>query len=144
MRIDRLSWNGNASVSGHDALQMKSAIRQLEQAGVKASIVDRSTQLQNMRIFHIPQLAKHSKAVSAMFRLQLQAGGIHDVLRVSGDASLDLEGAAVRKLILPSLVPAHSDAYLLRDAEMYCEPDQKSCELVLMPLGGIAAEQTGN
>ncbi len=142
--VDQLSWNGNASVSRQDALQMKSAIRQLEQAGVKASIDERPMGPQHMRIFQIPQVGNHPSDVSAIFRLQIQAGGIHDVLRVSGDASLDAEEGAVRKLVVPSLVPAHSDAYLLRDAGMYCEPDRKSCELVLKPLGSIAAEQERN
>jgi tetratricopeptide (TPR) repeat protein len=144
LRVDQLSWNGIASGSDPDALRMKSSIQELQRQGFKASVVARTTELQNMRIFHIPQLAKHSTAVSAMFRLQLQAGGIRDALRVSGEASLDSEEDAIRKLVLPTLVPAHSDAYLLRDAEMYCEPGEKSCEFVLMPLGSIAAEQAGN
>ncbi|MGA7885043.1 MAG: hypothetical protein WCA44_04825, partial [Acidobacteriaceae bacterium] len=72
------------------------------------------------------------------------AGGVRGVMRVSGDASLDAEADAVRKVALPALVPSHSAAYLLRDAVVTCSPGQKECELVLIPLSGIQAERAGN
>ena len=142
LRIDQLSWNARvAAVADPDHLQLGDAIQRLKSQGYRTSIGDPAIDLQNARTFHIPAPSTYSSFRSATFRLQLQADGIHNVLRVSGDASLDPEADAIHKLVLPPLVPAHSAAYLLRDAVVTCSPGQKECELVLIPLSNITAEQ---
>lgn len=145
LRIDQLSSGGIVAPGANPDQQMlRDAIQRLKQEGFKTSIGDPSIDLQNARTFHITPKSPYSSFTSATFRLQLQAGGVRGVMRVSGDASLDAETDAVRKVALPALVPAHSAAYLLRDAVVTCSPGQKECELVLIPLSGIQAERAGN
>jgi hypothetical protein len=100
--------------------------------------------LQNERTFTLPVKTASKSYESATFRLQFSAGASPDVLRVSGDSSLDSVSDEIRKLQLPSLVPTHSTARVLRDAVVTCSPGKKDCFFVLMPLGGINAEGVSN
>ncbi len=145
LRIDQLSWKENVSQNQTgDQQQLREAILTLKSQGYRTSIGDPAIDLQNARTFHFVLRSPYSSFASATFRLQLQAGGVRNLLRVSGDASLEQEGDAIRKLALPPLVPAHSGAYLLRDAVVTCSPGQRQCELVLIPLTPISVEQAGN
>ena len=145
LRIDELSWKDQVvSSEVADQQQLREAIQQLKSEGIRSSVGDPAFDLQNARIFNIPLRSSYHSAVSATFRLQLQAGGIHSVLRVSGDTSLESGTESIHRLGLPHLVPTHSSAYLLRDAIVTCSSSAKNCMLVLMPIGGIYAEQAGN
>jgi uncharacterized protein HemY len=122
----------------------KTAITRLEKAGIKPIANSAATSQQEDRTFHLPLKTAYKSYVSAMFRLQLSAGAAREVLRVSGDPSLDVATEAIRALQLPRYVPAQSTARLLRDAVVTCSPGQKDCFLVLVPLGGIDVENASN
>lgn len=144
LRVYEIAPNG-PSESDPDALRVPEAIKRLRKAGVKpVSDGATVTASQDKRTFALMLKTAHKDYVSATFRLQFSAAGIHDLQRVSGSASLDEAASPIRQLKLPRLVPTHSTARILRDAVVTCSPGQKDCYFVLMPLGGIQAEQVGN
>ncbi|HEU5352232.1 MAG TPA: DUF3857 domain-containing protein [Terracidiphilus sp.] len=145
LRVEKLSWKDRVAPGQvADQKELRAAMQQLKQEGVRTSVDDPAIELQNARTFHIKLRSSYKSFVSATFRLQLEAGGVRNVLRVSGDAQLDSVTDAIRKLSLQHLVPAHSSAYLLRDAVMTCPPGSENCVLVLLPMGPIGAERSGN
>jgi hypothetical protein len=120
------------------------AIQRLALSGVKSKVGDPAKVLQDERTLKLTLSSAPPSYVSAIFRMQLTANAAPDVLRVSGDSSLDTASEQIRKLQLPNLVPTHSTARVLRDAVISCSAGKKDCYLVLMPLAGIQAERTVN
>jgi predicted Zn-dependent protease len=136
--------SGPAAPGSPELRDAKEAITRLEKAGTKPVANGTATSLQDERTFKLPLKTAHKAYVSATFRLQFAADAAPEVLRVSGDSSLDEASDGIRTLRLPPFVPAHSTARLLRDAVVTCSPGQKDCFFVLMPLGGINAEGVVN
>jgi uncharacterized protein HemY/transglutaminase-like putative cysteine protease len=118
----------------------KDAVARLKKAGTKPVDNGAITSLQKDRTFTLPLKSAHKTYVSATFRLQFTAGAAPEVMRVSGNPTLDAASDAIRKLHLPQYVPAQSTARLLRDAVVTCSPGEANCYFVLMPLGSINAE----
>lgn len=133
--------NGNTSP---EFQKVKESIARLQKAGTKSNIDVSVKTLQDERTFKLELKSAPPSYVSATFRLQFSAAATPDVLRVGGDSSLDEASDAIRNLHLPTVVPPHSTARMLRDAVVSCSPGKKDCFFVLMPLGGIAAENTTN
>jgi len=129
-------------VTDADVLSVPEAIQRLKKIGIKP-VNDGATvtATQEKRTFEIVLPKAHKNYVSATFRLKISAAGIDDVQRVSGSALLDEAADPMRKLPLPHLVPTHSTARILRDAIVTCSPGTRDCYFVLMPMGGIQAEQ---
>jgi predicted Zn-dependent protease len=145
LRIYQLTASSPPSGDAPPELQdVKDAAERLEKAGTKSKAGDAARTLQDERSFKLPVKSAPGSYVSATFRLQFSAGASPDVLRVSGDSSLDDASDEIRKLRLPSLVPTQSTARMLRDAVVTCSPGKKDCFFVLMPLGGIDAENVSN
>lgn len=133
------------SESDPDALRVPEAITRLRKAGVKpVSDGATVTATQDKRTFTLMLKTAHKDYVSATFRLQFSSAGIDAVQRVSGSALLDEAASPIRQLALPHLVPTHSTARILRDAIVTCSPGRRDCYFVLMPLGGIQAEQVSD
>jgi hypothetical protein len=129
-------------VTDADVLSVPEAIQRLKKIGIKpVNDCATVTATQEKRTFEIVLPKAHKNYVSATFRLKISAAGIDDVQRVSGSALLDEAADPMRKLPLPHLVPTHSTARILRDAIVTCSPGTRDCYFVLMPMGGIQAEQ---
>src|SRR6185437_1647121 len=132
-------------VTDADALLIPAAITRLKKSGVKpVSDGATITATQDKRTFTLVLKSAYKQYVSATFRLQISASGIHAVQRVGGTDQLDEAATAIRALHLPQLVPTHSKAQILRDGIVTCSPHQRDCYFVLMPLGGIQAEHAGD
>ncbi len=139
-RMAQETTNVRGAGESADQLELRKAIQRIEAAGVRAP-KDPALELQNERTFHILLPHAYPTFLSAVFRLQLQSSGVHDLLLVSGNAALHSATDAIRQLKLPNLVPQHSTALLLRDAMVTCSARYPRCELVLLPMGGMSAEQ---
>ncbi len=61
-------------------------------------------------------------------------------MQVNGDAGMAQFVKKIEAVHFPELVPAGSKARLVRDAAMSCSPGDRHCVLVLMPMGGMQAE----
>lgn len=124
------------------ALQpLEASIACLRKAGVSSKLkTGAELALQNDRTLKIKLKAASKSYMSAIFRLQLGAGSMQGVLRVSGDSVPDGVLDSIKNLTLPHLVPAHSSGRILRDAVLTCSPNQTDCFLVLMPMGTISNE----
>ncbi len=127
--------------SNEDQPLLRDAIQRLKAQQPNAPVVDSAKEVQKLRTFEVPIHPAAPQYRVGIFRLQLQSSGVHNVLRVGGDASLDSATNAIRKLPLEHYVPTGSSAYLLRDAAVTCPARQTSCQFVLMPVGDISAEK---
>ncbi|MFP5236157.1 MAG: DUF3857 domain-containing protein [Acidobacteriota bacterium] len=99
--------------------------------------------LQDARTFNVPMASSCTSFESATYRMQFSSSGVASVLRVSGDDLAAPVGEAIKRVKFPHLVPSQSKALILRDAVLTCSKGKKNAMLVLMPPGGIAAEQAG-
>jgi uncharacterized protein HemY len=75
-----------------------------------------------------------------VLRVQLGADGIHAVMLVKGDKSLEAVLEQVKALPMKEAVPAGSPALVLRDANLNCDKGSAECQIVLLPGSGLAAE----
>jgi len=100
--------------------------------------------LQEERTFELKVGGRCEKFASSTFRLKIGSSGPLEVMRVGGDPIPEKVNEAIRQLSLPHLVPSNSNAGILRDAVFTCSAGKSEGYLVLMPLGGIQAEQAGN
>lgn len=99
--------------------------------------------LQEDRTFKITVKAACKSFASSTYRLQVSASAAAEVLRVSGEtAPADVE-ESIRGLKFPHLVPGNSKGKVIRDAVFTCSQGKTEGYLVLMPMGGIAAERVG-
>jgi len=97
--------------------------------------------LQLARTFHVP-LARACKGFeSSTVRMQFASTGLPDVLPVSGAAVADPTVEKIRNLTFPRFVPENSKSTILRDAIFTCSASSSQGEVVLMPMGPIAAER---
>ncbi len=125
--------------------QIEDGIQRLKKKGIKSTVNgDAAKTLQDMRSFPLVLPAAQPAYAFAIYRLQFSATAPLDVLRVGGAPSLDSAAGAIRQLHLPTLVPVHSGARILRDAVVTCSAGQKKCYFVLMPMGSIDAENASN
>ena len=142
LRVEQLSRNDAIQdTADGDRNKLNDSINRLKREAIPQSAGDRLQQLQDLRTFHV-RIDKAAPTFRyANFRLQLQSTGVHNSLRVSGDASLGNLATPIRNLQMPHFVPSRSSAYLVRDAIVTCSADATVCDLVLMPVGDISAEQ---
>lgn len=130
------------------AQEMNDRVKRLKASGVGSRAGSDPGQgaepiLQKERTFPMRLGSACSSFESATYRLQISSSGISGVLHVSGNEFPPAVEQSIERLKLPHLVPAHSKALILRDAILTCSKGRKESALVLMPLGGIAAEQAG-
>lgn len=140
LRIDEIAVTFPYASRAREYPKLKAAIERLTKDGYGSSIGNGQIDLQNDRTFHL-YLSKRNKTFSeATFRLLFSSSGLVDLIRVNGDTSMDALIPWIRRLKLPRYVPPQSTAHLLRDAIAACSSGEKECDFVLMPMGGIQAE----
>jgi tetratricopeptide (TPR) repeat protein len=124
--------------------QIDDSIARLKSAGIASSGNKTSElSLQDERTFRLKFKSPGKVYESATYRLQIGASATQAVMRVSGDPVQGGAEEAIKRLALPHLVPSHSAAQILRDAVLTCSPGQTECFFVLMPMGGMQAENQG-
>jgi len=73
------------------------------------------------------------------FRLEITANGVIESQQMSGEHKLDALKSAISGMKFPELLPPGSKAHLLRSAVVSCSG--VTCELVMVPGGGLQTEQ---
>jgi tetratricopeptide (TPR) repeat protein len=125
--------NGPALVKRADAAK-KASERQ-------AAMATREAALQQEHTFKIALPSTCKSFDSATYRLQISSSSAPEFLQVGGQQLPDGAAEALKTLKLPHLVPSASKSKIIRDAVVSCSAQQASAYVVLMPLGGIEAEQ---
>jgi hypothetical protein len=74
------------------------------------------------------------------FRLEITTAGVIESQQMSGEKSISGIKASVDKMKFPELLPPDSKAHLLRSGVVSCSAGS-TCEVVLVPDGGIQTEQ---
>lgn len=122
--------------------RIKASITRLKNSGIASTVHSDAVQiLQQERDYKVSFSSPCKSYCSATYRVQMSASSPMSVLRVGGEPKLDSAIPEIRQLKLAHLMPTHSSARLLRDAVLSCSAGAKSCDFVLMPLGGIGAER---
>jgi tetratricopeptide (TPR) repeat protein len=117
--------------------QITEGIAQLRSAGAKSARADRQS-LQDLRTFKISRPGDVSGW--GTFRLEITTAGVIESQQMSGDKQIAEIKKAVDQMKFPELIPPDSKAHLLRSAVVSCATGT-SCELVLVPDGGLQTEQ---
>jgi len=94
--------------------------------------------LQNLRTYKI---AKPEGASGwGTFRLEITTAGVIESQKMSGEQHIEVVKRAIDAMKFPELIPPGSKAHLLRSAVVSCSMG-KTCEVVLVPDGGLQTEQ---
>ena len=94
--------------------------------------------LQNLRTYKI---AKPEGASGwGTFRLEITTAGVIESQKMSGEQHIEAAKPAIDSMKFPELIPPGSKAHLLRSAVVSCSMG-KTCEVVLVPDGGLRTEQ---
>ena len=117
--------------------QITEGIAQLKSAGAKSAPVDRQS-LQDLRTFKISRPTDVSGW--GTFRLEITTAGVIESQQMSGEKQISEIKKAVDQMKFPELIPTDSKAHLLRSAVVSCSMGT-TCELVLVPDGGLQTEQ---
>jgi tetratricopeptide (TPR) repeat protein len=121
-------------VRGH----INAGVSRMKAAGAKHGPSDVAIALQDLRTFKIarPEGAKGWGS----FRIIITASGVIESQQMSGDQNLAKIKPVIDAFKFPELVPPTSKAHLLRSAVISCSMG-KTCELVLVPGGGLQTER---
>jgi hypothetical protein len=141
LRTYELVHSMKATTNSPSIQRVDASIARLKKAGVATTVNSDAVQiLQQERTYKVKLDTPCRVYCSAIFRLQLASGSPFDVMRVSGEASLEPATSSIKQLPLPRMVPTHSAAHVLRDAVLSCSGGATNCDFVLMPPGNISAE----
>ncbi len=114
-------------------------IRRLKAAGAKPGPADPKQALQDLRTF---QFTRPEDASGwGAFRLEITNAGVIQSQQMSGEKKIVLAVPALNKMKLPELLPPDSKAHLLRSAVVDCNAGALTCNLILVPDGGLQTEQ---
>ena len=113
-------------------------ISRMKAAGAKPGPANVPGALQDLRTYKIERPAGASGW--GTFRLEITTAGVAETQQMSGDAHLEKIKPVIDALKFPELLPPASKAHLLRSAVVSCSMG-KTCELVLVPDGGLQTEQ---
>ncbi len=129
-----LTSSATPEVRGH----VMDSIARLTAAGAKTQGTTGTDALQSLRTY---QLGKATTTGWGTFQLEITTAGVVDLQQMSGDRkALAPMDAAIRALKCPGLLPPGSKAHLLRSGVVSCTSGS-SCDLVLVPDGGLQTEQ---
>ncbi len=116
------------------------SVARLKAAGAKAHQPTGAADLQDLRTYKIPRAADEKGW--GTFRLEITTAGVIDSQQMSGAHPLTAEKKTIDAMKFPELLPPDSKAHLLRSAVVSCsQGSDKTCELVLVPDGGLQTEQ---
>jgi predicted Zn-dependent protease len=119
------------------------SIARLKNAGVQyTGAAAGEFALQEDRTFKMQLKPAAKSLASSTYRLEVNSGGIKAVMLVGGQPHDNAEDA-IKHITLPHLVPTGSHAKVVRDAVLTCSPGSTECYFVIMPMGGMIAEQAG-
>lgn len=117
---------------------VKDRMAQLKAKGVNPTTSGAST-LQEVRSFTVP---RPGETVGwGAFRLEIAAGKVLEAKQMSGEHHLEGLEKNLGDMKFPELVPPESKAHLLKSAVVNCSKGAKTCEVVLVPDGGLHTEQ---
>jgi hypothetical protein len=94
--------------------------------------------LQDMHTFQIAKTADVSG--SGIFRVDIEGNEIKDSDLVSGPSEMRELGTELNKLKVPGALPPGSHARLFHDGTLNCSSGTSTCEFLLLPHSGLAAE----
>jgi tetratricopeptide (TPR) repeat protein len=129
-----LTKNDTPDVRGH----IKDSITRLTAAGAKLHGSTGTDELQNMRTYYVPKAS--GAGGWGTFRLEITTAGVIDSQQMSGEKQIATLKTAIDAMKFPELLPPGSKAHLLRSAVVSCSTGS-SCEVVLVPDGGLQTEQ---
>lgn len=130
--------NGGSNAPPEVRKHITESIARLSGEAEKRSPGDGSQALQNLRTYTIPRPAGVSGW--GTFRLQLSTTGVVAAQQMSGEQKLAKISESINAMKFPDLVPPGSKAHLLKSAVVSCSMGA-TCELVLVPDGGLNTEQ---
>jgi len=118
-------------------VHINESIARLKAAGAKPGPAG-AIALQEMRTYKIEK----PTGVSGWgtFRLEITTAGVIESQQMSGEKGIAGIKASVDKMKFPELLPPDSKAHLLRSGVVSCSAGP-TCEVVLVPDGGIQTEQ---
>jgi tetratricopeptide (TPR) repeat protein len=94
--------------------------------------------LQDLRTYKIPR--QNGAGGWGTFRLEVTTAGVIESQQMSGEAQIANAKPAIDAMKFPELLPPGSKAHLLRSAVVSCSMG-KTCEVVLVPDGGLQTER---
>lgn len=125
------------NVSSDVRAEISSGLARLKAAGTKPSTAGAMT-LQNLRTYKISR--PDGVGGWGAFRLEITTAGVIESQQMSGQPQI----AGIKKVLdgmkFPELLPPDSKAHLLRSAVVSCSMGT-TCEVVLVPGGGLQTEQ---
>ena len=114
------------------------SIARLKAAGAKPGPPNVTQALQDLRTYKITCPA--GAGGWGAFRLEVTTAGVIESQQMSGEAQIAKVKPAIDAMKFPELLPSDSKAHLLRSAVVSCSM-AKTCEVVLVPDGGLQTEQ---
>ena len=131
-----------AATDGNTPLDVKGhiseSIARLRPAGEKPAQGRNVDALQALRTYKIVKPADASGW--GTFRLEITTAGVVESQQMTGGPKLALLKPALTAMKFPELFPSGSKAHLLRSAVVSCSMGN-SCQVVLVPGGGLQTEQ---
>ena len=118
--------------------EIQDGIRRLKAAGAKFGPANPTQALQDLRTFKVARPAGVSGW--GAFRLEVTTAGVVEAQKMSGEQPIAAMEPVLEQMKLPELLPPDSKAHLLRSAVVSCSMG-KTCEVVLVPGGGLQTEQ---
>jgi tetratricopeptide (TPR) repeat protein/transglutaminase-like putative cysteine protease len=121
-----------------DRRRIAEGIDRLKADGAKPDSVTGTGALQDLRTFKFPR----PKGASGWgtFRLEVTTAGIIESQQITGAQTLDSVKPAVGAMKFPDFLPPDSNAHILLSAVIDCSLGT-TCELVLVPNGGLQTER---
>ncbi len=129
-----LTRNDKPDTRGH----ITDSIARLKEAGAKEHQPAGAVDLQGLRTYKIS--SPPDEKGWAAFRLEITTAGVVDSQQMSGAHPLTEAKKAIDAMKFPELLPPDSKAHLLRSAVVSCAA-ATTCEVVLVPNGGLQTEQ---
>ncbi|MGO8935000.1 MAG: DUF3857 domain-containing protein [Terracidiphilus sp.] len=114
------------------------SLSRLKSGGAKPGPENVTQALQDLRTYKIPCPA--GTGGWGAFRLEVTTAGVIESQQMSGEAQIAKVKPALDAMKFPELLPPASQAHLLRSAVVSCS-SAKTCEVVLVPDGGLQTEQ---
>jgi hypothetical protein len=117
--------------------QITDSVARMKAAGAKPANAT-AMSLQELRTYKISK----PSGVSGWgtFRLEITTGGVIESQQMTGEKQIAGIKKTVDQMKFPELLPPDSKAHLLRSAVVSCSMGP-SCEVVLVPDGGLQTEQ---
>jgi hypothetical protein len=131
---DALTRNDTPDVRG----QINDSVDRLRAADVRELPLAGALNLQDLRTYKVPRPADEKGW--GTFRLEITTAGVIDSQQMTGEHPLTAVKKTVDAMKFPELLPPDSKAHLLRSAVVSCSVGN-TCEVVLVPDGGLQTEQ---